>query len=77
MKAVTTFLLLVILSFGAHAADRPDRKLAIEYLKVSRFEQIINASLDTYSQQKEVFLQPSPFKSDGLLAPSISQLPLS
>ena len=51
MKAVTTFLLLVILSLGAHAADRPDRKLAIEYLKVSRFEQIINTSLDTYSQQ--------------------------
>jgi hypothetical protein len=51
MKAITAFLFLVILSFGAHAADRPDRKLAIEYLKVSRIEQIINSSLDTYSQQ--------------------------
>jgi len=51
MKTVTTFLLLVILSFGAQASDRPDGKLAIEYLKVSRFEQIINTSLDTYSQQ--------------------------
>lgn len=51
MKIVTTFLLLIMVSFGAHASDRPDRKLAIEYLKVSRFEQMINTSLDTYSQQ--------------------------
>jgi len=51
MKTATTFLLLVMLSFVVNASDRPDRKLAIEYLKASRFEQIINSSLDTYSQQ--------------------------
>ena len=51
MKTVTTFLLLVILSFNAQASNRPDGKLAIDYLKVSWFEQIINTPLDTYSQQ--------------------------
>ena len=51
MKTVTTFLLISLISFGVHASDKPDRKLALEYLKVSRYEQIANTSLDTYSQQ--------------------------
>ena len=51
MKPVMTFLFLFMLSFGAHAADRADTTLAIEYLKVARVEQIINSSMDSYSQQ--------------------------
>ena len=50
MKSVTALFFLITVSFAAQAADRPDRKLAIEYLKVSRVEQVINSSLDAYSQ---------------------------
>lgn len=51
MKQIATLLVFFILSFGAHATDRANKKLAMEYLRLSRVEQIINASLDTYSQQ--------------------------
>ena len=51
MKVITTILWLFFFSFAAHAADKPDRGLALEFLEVARYEQVINSTLDTYNQQ--------------------------
>lgn len=51
MKAVITFLVLIAFAASTCAAERPDKKLAIEYLKASLFEQIIEASIEAYSRQ--------------------------
>ena len=51
MKAIAAFILLIAFSFNAAGSEQADKKLAIEYLKISRFEQIINATVDTYNQQ--------------------------
>jgi hypothetical protein len=51
MKFVAAFICFLAISFAAKAADKPDRELAIQYLEASRFEEIINTSLDSYGQQ--------------------------
>ena len=51
MKAIAVFVILCTLSFSAFGSDKADKKLAVEYLKVARYEQMINTTLDTYSQQ--------------------------
>lgn len=51
MKTVVTFLISIAFAVNAYAAESADKKLAIEYLKVSQFEQIIDASIEAYSRQ--------------------------
>ncbi len=51
MRAIGAFFLLIAFSLSAAGNELVDKKLAIEYLKISRFEQIIDATVDTYNQQ--------------------------
>lgn len=51
MKTVVAFLISIAFAVNAYAAEPADKKLAIEYLKVSQFEQIIDASIEVYSRQ--------------------------
>ena len=51
MKAIAAFFLLIAFSLSATGSELADQKLAIEYLKISRFEQIIDATIETYNQQ--------------------------
>jgi hypothetical protein len=50
VKATLLFLACLVLSSSAFGDDKADKKLAIEYLKMARFEQIMNATADSYSQ---------------------------
>jgi hypothetical protein len=50
VKIVAVLFACLMLSNNAFAGERPDKKLAIEYLEVSRFEQITNAMIDSYSR---------------------------
>ena len=45
MKTVVTFLLSIVFAVNAYAAEPADKKLAMEYLKVSQFEQMIDATI--------------------------------
>lgn len=51
MKAVVTFLAFMTIALSASAEDKPDKKLAMEYLEAAQFENIINASNEAYSSQ--------------------------
>ncbi len=51
MKIVVVFLISIAFVVNAYAAEPADKKLAIEYLQVSQFEQIIDASIEAYSRQ--------------------------
>lgn len=51
MKTVVTFLLSIVFAVNAYAAEPADKKLAMEYLKVSQFEQMIDATIEAYSRQ--------------------------
>lgn len=46
MKLMTATLCLCVLCSGALASDKPDRKLALEYLQAARMEQTMNSSID-------------------------------
>lgn len=48
MKVLVTFLTLAAFSLGAFAAEPPDKRLALEFLKVSQFEQVIETSIQAY-----------------------------
>ena len=60
MKAIFTVLVLLILSFTALGNERPDKQLAIEFLQISRTEQTVNTTLDTFSQQ---FMKQLPLEN--------------
>ena len=51
MKLRVTLLSLIALSASAVGSEPADKKLAMEYLEVSRFEQITDASIEAYSGQ--------------------------
>lgn len=51
MKSLVTYLTLIVVSISALAAERTDTKLAMEYLEVSQFEQVTDASIEAYSRQ--------------------------
>jgi hypothetical protein len=51
MKAVVTLLAFITITLSASAADKPNRKLAIEYLEAAQFENVIDASIEAYSRQ--------------------------
>ena len=50
MKLVSLLIACLMLSVNAFASERPNKKLAIEYLEIARFEQITNTTIDTYSR---------------------------
>jgi hypothetical protein len=50
VKVASLFLACLVLSSSAFGDEKADKKLAIEYLRMSRFEQIIDATVDSYSQ---------------------------
>jgi hypothetical protein len=51
MKRVSSLLVIFLISCNAFGADNVERRLAIEYLRLARYEQIINSTIDSYSQQ--------------------------
>jgi hypothetical protein len=51
VKIVSVFLAILLFSFNAFAAEKADKKLAIEYLKMARYEQMVTTTIDSYSQQ--------------------------
>jgi hypothetical protein len=51
MKKFTLMLLLAVTSFNTYAEEKVDKKLAIEYLTISRYEEVVNASIKQYEVQ--------------------------
>lgn len=51
MKKITLMLALVLLSFNTYAVEKVDKNLALQYLKMSRYEEITNASIQQYETQ--------------------------
>ena len=51
MKKIVIFLLSIAFALNAYAGEPADKKLAIEFLQVSQFEQVIEASIGAYSRQ--------------------------
>jgi len=51
MRKISVMLVLFMLSQNGFCEEIPDKALAIEYLRVSRLEQALNISIDTYSLQ--------------------------
>jgi len=51
MRRLAAIVILTAISFGAVGDERPDKKLAMEYLQVSHTKETIDATLATYRQQ--------------------------
>ena len=51
MKKTILMLVLAALSLTTYAATKVDKDLAIEYLKLAKFEDVINTSLQQYEVQ--------------------------
>lgn len=51
MKKFTLTLALSLFCFNAYAAENIDKELALEYLKISRYEDVVNASIKQYETQ--------------------------
>lgn len=51
MQKITLMLLLTLFSFNIYAEEKVDKELALEYLKISKYEEVVNASIQQYEIQ--------------------------
>jgi len=58
MKKITLALIFSLLSLNAYAEDKVDKNMAVEFLKLSKYEEVINASISQY--EKQLFAAAKP-----------------
>jgi hypothetical protein len=59
MKALAALFFLLAFSMNAMSGEQVDNRLAIEYLKITRVEKIVDATIDAYDQQLFTSLSPA------------------